>query len=363
MQEIAVRTDADQREAEDGGTPPAIALARTTDAESWDRFVLASAAGSFYHRFAWSRILHESLGVEPVYLMARRDDQVVGVLPLVLVSSRLFGQILCSMPFLNFGGPCAASEAVTRALIDEAVRVADERGVDYLELRSALPLPTRLEASLHKVSMTIGLQDDPEILWNGFRTKHRTNVRRAMKNGLVAHSGGAELLHDFYGVLEQSWRDLGTPLYRRDFFGAILAAFPAETRIHLCRHGDQTVAVAFNGMQRGVIEGMWAGGLPAARHLNANYVLYWHMIEEGCRGGFRQFHLGRSTVDSGGEWFKTRWNAEARQLHWYFHRPRGGPMPALNVDNPKYRAAIAVWRRLPLWVVRRAGPLIARSIP
>jgi len=363
MQEIAARTDADQREAAGGGTPPAIIIARETDAESWDRFVLASEAGSFYHRFGWSRILRESLGVEPFYLMARSDDQVVGVLPLVLLSSRLFGRILCSMPFLNFGGPCADSGAVARALIDAAIRKSHELEVDYLELRCAARIPTDLASSTHKVSMSIALDRDPDVLWNGFTSKHRTNVRRAMKNQLVVASGGWELFEEFFAVLERSWRDLGTPLYGRGFFASVLAEFPGETRIHVCRYGERPVAVACNGMQGGVIEGMWAGGMPVARSLNANYVLYWHMIQEACRLGFGRFHLGRSTVDSGGEWFKTRWNANALQLYWYYHRPRGGAMPALNVDNPKYRNAIAAWRRLPLWVVRRVGPHIARNIP
>ena len=38
-------------------------------------------------------------------------------------------------------------------------------------------------------------------------------------------------------------------------------------------------------------------------------------------------------------------------------------MPQLNVDNPKYKLAIDIWRRLPLWVTRIVGPPLARVIP
>ena len=34
-------------------------------------------------------------------------DRFAGVFPLVQVKSRLFGNIACSMPFVNYGGPCA----------------------------------------------------------------------------------------------------------------------------------------------------------------------------------------------------------------------------------------------------------------
>ena len=127
--------------------------------------------------------------------------------------------------------------------------------------------------------------------------------------------------------------------------------------------GLEPVAVAFNGYFNGVVEGMWAGGTPAARGLQANYALYWDMMKDACERGMRRYHLGRSTAESGAEDFKKRWNAEPSQLYWYFHRPKGGEMPQLNVDNPKYKLAIQAWRKLPLWVTRKIGPPLARSIP
>jgi FemAB-related protein (PEP-CTERM system-associated) len=342
-----------------------VTLHDATDADSaaWDRFVASRPEGSFYHLFGWRRVLQSSLGLEPVFLLARERGEIVGVLPMVLLSSRLFGRILCSMPFLNYGGPCASSDAATRFLIDAAVERADALAVKYLELRCAQAAPTELAVSTRKVSMTIQLVADPEVLWNGFKHKHRKNVRRAMKNDVSITSGGAELLDEFYAVLERSWRDLGTPLYRRDFFQAIVSEFPDKVRLYVCRHQGRAVATAWNGMQGGVWEGMWLGALPAARDLSVIHVLYWQMIQDACLRGDRLYHLGRSTAGSGSEWFKSRWNAEAQQLYWYFHRADGGAMPELNVDNPKYRLAIAAWKRLPLWLVRQLGPAIARSIP
>jgi lipid II:glycine glycyltransferase (peptidoglycan interpeptide bridge formation enzyme) len=124
------------------------------------------------------------------------------------------------------------------------------------------------------------------------------------------------------------------------------------------------VAAAFNGYHGGTVEGMWAAADPSARELQPNYVLYWEMIQDACRRGFRRYHLGRSTAESGGEQFKKKWNAVSTQLHWYFGRTDGAAeLPGLNVDNPKYRLAIAAWRRLPLWMTDLAGPPLARLIP
>ena len=90
--------------------------ATDTDGAAWDRYLATRPDGSFYHLFGWRQVLRSTLGLEPVYLLACENGQIVGVLPMVLLSSRLFGRILCSMPFLNYGGPCADSEAAATSL-------------------------------------------------------------------------------------------------------------------------------------------------------------------------------------------------------------------------------------------------------
>lgn len=328
----------------------------------WNAF-LERNGGSFYHMSQWKDVNTASFGHKTFELTARDGDTIVGVLPLVLVESRLFGRILCSVPFVNFGGPISSSDGVKAALVRAAAKLADELKVDYLELRSTQQLATDLPVSLRKISMTVELAPDPETLWASYTSKHRKNVKRAYKHGLEVTVGGIELLSEFYAVMEESWHMLGTPMYDRAYFKRVLKTFPDNTRVFACRRGQEPVAVALTGYFNGVVEGLWAGGRPLARELDANYVLYWEMIKDSCTRGFRSFHLGRSTADSGGEEFKRRWNANTEQLYWYFHVPGGGPMPGLNVDNPKYRLAIKTWRRLPVWLIRPIGARLAPYIP
>lgn len=342
---------------------PVIADATIADRAAWDRFLGTQPNATYYHLAGWQDVVSGSLGHRTHYLCAREEDRVVGVLPLVLIESRLFGRILCSLPFVNYGGPCAESEQLKQQLARAAMTRAGDLRADYLELRCADPLPIDLPVSMRKVSLTIALGKDQDEIWNSFTAKHRKNVRRAFKNDLSVVAGGCELLPHFYATLERSWRDLGTPLYRAGFFRAILETFPNATRIYICRHAGAPVAAAMVGFHGGTAEGLWQGNLPIARSLQAGYVLYWEMIRDVAARGCRRFHLGRSTVESGSEQFKSRWNAETEQLYWYFHRPDGGPMPALHVDNPKFRLAIAAWRRLPLWMARLIGPPLARCIP
>jgi FemAB-related protein (PEP-CTERM system-associated) len=329
----------------------------------WDAFVAANG-GSLYHLFDWKDINERSLGHDCEYLAARDASGAIhGVLPLVFVRSRLFGRILCSMPFMNYGGPVSRSPAAAAALTAQATERAQALGADYLELRCPEALDTTMPVSLRKISMTVPLVPDAEALFNSFSQKHRKNIRRAQKNELTVRKGGIDLLDDFFHILELSWRSLGTPMYSKDYFKRLLETFPANTCVFTCSWKGAPVAVALTGHYNGVVEGMWAGARQELRHLDANYVLYWEMLRDACQAGHKLFHLGRSTSQSGAEQFKSKWNAETHQLYWYFHRPDGGPMPQLNVDNPKFKLAIAAWRKMPLWATRLVGPPVARLIP
>src|SRR5690606_32416541 len=93
------------------------------------------------------------------------------------------------------------------------------------------------------------------------------------------------------------------------------------------------------------------------------YVLYWELIKDACEQGYRIFHLGRSSRDSGGEQFKRKWNAELVPLYWHYVLRTRTAIPSLNPSNPKYRLAINAWRKLPVPMTRTLGPFIARSIP
>ncbi len=348
------------------GASPLI-LSLGADAGEWNTFISTHPGGSFYHRHEWGEINRQELGHEFIPLVAHRDGVLVGVLPLVYLRSRLFGRILCSMPFVNYGGPCATASDISEALAQAAMEITRVWRANYLELRCAERLPNGMPVSLRKVSMTIPLAADPEVLWKGFTPKHRKNVRRAYKDGLAVTSGCAELLPAFYRILEQSWRSLGTPMYQRSYFERIVKTFPQDTRIFICHRDEVPLAAAFCGYHRtcgvGIAEGLWAGGTAESRRLDANYVLYWEMIRDCCVRGLQRFHLGRSTAESGGEAFKQKWNATVTQLYWHFHRPDGGPLPELNVSNPRYHLATRVWRRLPTGVVRVLGPPLARLIP
>lgn len=329
----------------------------------WNAFVHASSRASFYHRAEWRAINERNLGLKTCYLGAFEDDRLVGVMPMVRLKSLLIGNLACSMPFVNYGGPVGESDEIEQELIVAAADVADEWGVDYLEIRCQRHLGEEYPCSEHKVSMTIALDPDPEAVMGQFKREQRSEIRRAAKRGFVTRFG-PELVEDFHAVLSDSWRELGTPIFDVLYLKAILQDFPGSTRVCVVYAPDGTPAAgAFDGIHNGTVEGMWLGMRAEYRQQLVGYVLYWELIKHACEIGAKSFHLGRSTKDSGGEQFKKKWNAETMQLYWHYVLRTRTEIPALNPTNPKFQFAIRTWQKLPLAVTKVLGPYIAKSIP
>jgi len=142
-----------------------------------------------------------------------------------------------------------------------------------------------------------------------------------------------------------------------------LKALPDETRICVVSMRDQPMAAGFLYGFRDVLEIPWAAADRRHKELSANMLLYAAALEYGCGAGYRAFDFGRSTPGTGTYHFKQQWGAQPLPLHWYYWLSNGGALPEIHPQNPKFRPAIEVWKRLPVSITRILGPAIVRNIP
>jgi len=338
---------------------PVVSLAGDGDRAEWDAFVLRAQA-SGYHAWAWRDVFRRAFGHAPLYFIARAGGQTVGVLPTVFIRGLVFGRTLTSLPFVNYGGVVAESPDAACALLEAALTVARERRCRHLELRHTHRLFPQLHDRQHKVAMRLRLAPG---LWERLDRKVRNQVRKAEKSGLSATSGGRELVDEFYTVFARNMRDLGTPVYARRFFEEILGTFSSRTRLHVVRLDRAPVAAALTYRTGGTIEVPWASSIRTYNSLCPNQLLYWTMIQYALDEGSDSFDFGRSTPGGGTYRFKAQWGAEPHQLHWEYWTAPGREVPDTSPANPRYRLAIALWKKLPLPISRAIGPLIVRLIP
>lgn len=333
------------------------------DCLSWDSYAKKKDTSLGYFTISWLQIIHRAFKHRVFPLAVEQEGKVRGILPLVLVSSKLFGRFLVSVPFVNYGGVLADDSVVTQALLRHAETLRDDFRAGSLEFRHCKPMFPNLHSVAAKDSMLLDLPEEPGALWKSFKDKVRNQVRKAIKSGLTVDEGSKELLDDFYSVFCVNMRDLGTPVYSRNFFSTVLDVLPESTRIFCVRRQARCIAAGITYNYGDTMQMPWASSLVAERSFCPNHILYWEAIREASEKGFRVFDFGRSTPQSGPWLFKRQWGARPLHLHWEYSLADGQTMPELNVANPKFNLARAAWKLLPLPVANVLGPQIVRYIP
>lgn len=393
------------------------------DCDIWDLYVRNHPEATLYHLSGWKNVIENTYGHNTYYLVALKNeletgkyensnpkpesisfpsllsfqpqaDRIAGILPLVHIKHFLFGNTLVSMPYFDLGGILADDEETEKALLTEAINLAQELKVKNIELRHTVSL-SWLKASSqlkvedpspfgsfhsskediasnsinpncatksHKVRMLLDLTGSSAALMKSFKSKLRSQINRAIKEGLKVKAGGAELVDEFYEVFSENMRDLGSPVHAKQLVKNVMTEFSDQARILLVHKAGLALAAALTVGFNGTLENPWASALRRYSRLSPNMLLYWGMLDYAAQNGFARFDFGRCTPGEGTFKFKEQWGARPESLHWqYIGWGNAGPENGSDVRR-RFELAAAAWKCLPLAVTRNLGPSIRKYI-
>ncbi|WP_416194992.1 FemAB family XrtA/PEP-CTERM system-associated protein [Sphingopyxis sp.] len=347
-----------------GKIPSAVPL---SDGAAWDAYVAAHPDATPFHSRAWCEAITLATGHQCHLVTARAaDGALTGLLPLHHVRSPLFGQALVGSGFAVDGGILADDPAIAATLSAGVADMARTLGVPSVELRGgALPEGDGWcrEADVYAGFVRdLAADDDSELL--AIPRKQRAEVRKALASELRVTTGrDADERRDHYHVYATSVRNLGTPVFPRSLFDAVLDAFGTDADILTVRDGGgRAVASVLSLYWRGTVMPYWGGGLAEARGLRANELMYYALMGHARRRGAMRFDFGRSKLGTGPYAYKKNWGFEPRSLVYARWLAPGEKPRDTNPNSAKYRLQVDLWKRLPLWAANRVGPLIARGL-
>jgi len=348
----------------DVGQAPGPATVRafdSGDAEQWDAYVERSTQASFFHRLGWREIIQGVFRHRPHYLLAERAGTIVGVLPLAEVRSLLFGHALVSLPFCVYGGAAADDGDAERALVDAAALLARSLNVDYLELRNRrLQNPAWPRQDMY---VTFRKQIVPEPAANllAIPRKQRAMVRKGIAHGLRSEIDPS--VDRFFALYADNMHRHGTPPLAKRYFARLREVFGNCCEVlTVTAPSGRPLSSVLSFYFRDEVLPYYAGDTADARDMAANDFKYWELMRRACEKGLRTFDYGRSKRDTGPFHFKRNWGFEPSPLSYEFYLLRRETVPQNNPLNPKYRALIGLWRRLPLGIANALGPHIARGL-
>jgi len=328
--------------------------------QRWDDFVQNSTNSTFFHLSGWKKVIESAFGHKTYFLYTENDGQITGILPLVHVKSLLFGNNLVSNAFCVYGGIVAIDDLSYAELDKEACRLAEELGVDSLEMRNrARKSPERPFKELY---VTFRKEMDPDVEKNmlAIPRKQRAMVRKGIDAGLVSViDNNVDRLHLAYS---ESVRNLGTPVFSKKYFQILKDVFGEQCEILTIELNGQLIGSVMNFYFKDEVLPYYGGGTELARNVKGNDFMYWEVMRRAVEKGVKIFDYGRSKIGTGSYSFKKNWGFVPEPLFYEFHLVKADALPDINPLNPKYKLFIAAWKRLPLGISQFVGPWLSKDL-
>lgn len=328
-----------------------------------DSYVAGHPDSVLFHRPQWSLAVERGCGQRSHYLVAERPGGgLAGCLPLTDVRSPLFGRALVSAGFGTGGGAIADDKAAEAALLRSAQALAEGLGCATIELRGGeFPEDYAVRDDVY-VGFAMDLPQGEESILKSIKRRHR-GVRRAqaLDLGMRVGAGPADR-SDFFRVYGESMRNLGSPVFPRRLFDSMLELFGEDSDILTIFSGAEPVASVLNFYFKGTVHPYWGGGTLAARDCFAGELLYFQVMCHGARRGCTRFDFGRSKVGTGNYSFKMNWGMEPEPLRYGIRTAPGAAERDVNPLSPRNRLKVEAWKKLPLWVTNRLGPVLAKGL-
>lgn len=345
-----------------------VQLADHKDQCRWDYYVLNHPHSSSYHLFAWKYAVEETYGHPCHYFYGEQDGRLVGVLPLVHLRFPGVVNELVALPYCDVGNILCDNERVQDALLQEAFRLRNVLNIRKMSLRGPLKETALKNSQLQeelsgKVRMLMKLPTSSADLFAGFKSKLRSQIQKAERNGITFKWGTLEQLDDLYSVFSQNMHDLGSPVHAKKWFSSIMTHYSQRIKVGLTLFEEKPVGMGILLLGCSCVSIPWASTLREYNPLGPNMLLYWKFLEFSADNGFETFDFGRSTEHEGTYRFKKQWGAEPTPLVWYAltdlvqrdaHHSIG--------QSPTRKRIEALWRRFPLVVANILGPCVRKYI-
>ena len=305
----------------EGAPRLAIRQVDPTDEPGWDALVLSHPDYTFFHSAAWARVLKESYGFNPIYLVFSDDAGVVGILPLMEARSCIRGTRGVSLPFTDECAPLWFRPADASVLVDAVLQLGRARGWKFWEVRGGRNLFGSLPESTVHSGHVLHLNGGAEALFARFDASVRRAIRKSERSGVhVEISREPDALRQFYRLHCLTRGRHGVPPQPFSFFQSI------QKRVIDAGHGFITVAriealpvaasVYFHLGRRAIYK-FGASDL-RSQHLRANNLVMWTAIQHLAREGFATLDFGRTDpLNSGLRAFKLGWGTAEIRLPYY----------------------------------------------
>jgi hypothetical protein len=344
------------------------------DAE-WDRTILAHPSAGIFHGTAWARVLCKTYGHTPVYLRCSRGSDLVALVPLMEIASRVTGRRGVCLPFADYCTPLMFDSRGLDEVMETLFATARARRWKHIELRgqaraaapSGNPLfmpPASATPALAFYGHSLDLRRGENDLLSRCDGSVRRAIAKAERSDLrVRIDRSREGVIAFYKLHVRTRRRHGVPPQPLSFFLNIHAEIiePGLGFVVLAEEESKPVAAAmfFDSGSQAMFK--FGASDDSRQELRGNNLVMWEAIKFLAKSGCETLDFGRTSLDNEGlRRFKLGWGTAEKIISYFRFDPAAGTWVRARDHASGFHTAF--FRRLPLPLNRLAGAILYRHL-
>lgn len=328
--------------------------------KDWSNF-LKGNEHLIFHTSKYKEFLKKSFPNVKFQYLAVIDDGIKALLPIGLIESKLIGNRIISVPFLEYGSFSGDINYI-KPILDH-IKNNYSKKYQYLEIRLGLDYDNELSKHLIKSEeykrFVLELKTKEEN-WKLLDKQKRKAIRKAKKSNITVKELSKDNIEEIYILYLKNMKQFGSPPFYKEFFinffelnlGKCFGAFK----------DNNLISFLLGLIYKDRIHCIIASSDKKNLELRPNELAHWHFIKYGIENGFKYFDLGRVREESGQFRFKQEFGCQLTPLHHYYDLYKLKKIPKTDPTSKKYRFAIELWKKMPIIMQRKFGPSIRESL-
>ncbi len=269
----------------------------------WLAFVEDHPRAMIFHHPAWMAALQDTYGYEQCSLIVTEVDEVLGILPLLGIASRLTGRRGVCVPFSDYGYPLFRRASGLDALLAGCEELKARKQWKYVEIRGLVQHPGAKPSATYKVHR-LQLAPGSDALFKGFtRGGTQAAIKQCARFGVrIERRTDPDALAAFRRLNYQTRKKHGIPPQPDRFFDAIHRHLIARGMgfVSLATEQGRPIAASVFLTYRGTLYHKFNASDEDALRFRPNHGILWDAIQWGCENGYHALDMGRSDLDGEG---------------------------------------------------------------
>jgi len=286
----------------------------------WNKALRSNPGASFFHTYAWTRLLQKSYHYKPLYLTMEGNGKMA-ILPVMEVNSPLTGKRGVSLPFTDYCEPIVSHNDQFEEILDYTTDYGKKNGWRYIEIRGGQKFLDKHEPSERYFGHTLDLTEDVKKIFSNFRDSTKRNIKKAEIVGVnVEITSSLNAVDEFYRLNSLTRRDHGLPPQPYYFFKYLYEEIITKRMgfISLAKHEGTAIAgnVYFHLGENVIFK--YGASDKIYNHLRPNNLVMWKALEWCCEKGHKNMCFGKTETDNNGlRQYKLAWGTKEHVIKYF----------------------------------------------